>query len=73
MAMQLQAITSRPILANELLALRAIDAVNAELRARNEARIAEAKAALGKKYLLHPDNSPQKIAHRAVLDKQDND
>lgn len=69
--MQLQAVTSRPILADELLALRAIDAVNADLRARNEARVAEAKAALGKKYLLHPDNSPQKIVHRNVLDKRE--
>lgn len=71
MDMQLQAVNPRPIVADELLALRAIDAANAELRARNEARLIEAKIALGEKYVLHPCHSPLKMAHRNVLDKRE--
>lgn len=52
---------------DELLALREVDAKNSELRARNEARLAEAKAAMGTKYILHPANSPSKNDYKAVL------
>lgn len=37
--------------------LKAIDAANSELRARNEQRLKEAKEKMGAKYLLHPDNA----------------
>lgn len=37
--------------------LKAIDATNRELRERNEIRLAAAKAAMGRQYLLHPENS----------------
>lgn len=52
---------------SEILALREVDAKNAELRARNKERLVAAKAALGTKYLLHPDNAPEKTEYRAVL------
>ena len=55
------------LVSDELLALRAIDAVNAELRARNEARLAAFKVSMGEKYVLHPANSPQKNKYRTVL------
>ena len=52
---------------DEILALRAIDERNAELRARNAERLALAKAALGTKYVLHPDNAPKRQEYKAVL------
>ena len=55
------------LVSDELLALRAIDAVNADLRARNEARLAAFKVSMGEKYVLHPANAPQKNNYRAVL------
>lgn len=69
--MKLQEVKRRPILSSEFLALRALDDMNAELRARNEVRLAEAKIALGTKYLLHPANSPQRTEYRNVLDKRE--
>ena len=60
-------IRSRPIMADELHALRAIDVANSELRGRNEARVAAIKVSMGAKYLLHPDNAPKKVAHKGVL------
>jgi hypothetical protein len=52
---------------DELIALREVDRKNFELRARNEARLAEFKAAMGSKFLLHSDNAPTKHAYKAVL------
>lgn len=69
--MEMIAVHPRPIVSEELTALKLIDDVNAELRARNEIRLAEVKAAMGTKYLLHPDNAPKKNAHHNVLDKKE--
>lgn len=44
---------------DQLNALREIDNVNADLRARNLVRLAAAKEALGEKYILHPVHSPK--------------
>lgn len=52
---------------DELVALEAIDAKNAELRARNAERLAAAKLAMGEKYVLHPAHSPKKNDYKAVL------
>lgn len=52
---------------DEIVALKSLDACNAELRARNEARITAAKEAMGTKYVLHPANSPSKNTYKAVL------
>lgn len=52
---------------DEIFALRTIDQRNAELRARNAERLATAKAALGTKYVLHPDNAPKRQGYKAVL------
>jgi hypothetical protein len=52
---------------DEMAALREVDRANSELRARNEARLAEFKAAMGSKFLLHSDNAPVKHAYKAVL------
>jgi hypothetical protein len=52
---------------DEIFALREVDAKNADLRARNEARLAEVKAAMGSKFLLHSDNAPVKHEYKAVL------
>ena len=52
---------------DELDALKTVDQLNAELRGRNAARLVEAKAAMGAKYVLHPANSPKKTAYQAVL------
>jgi hypothetical protein len=52
---------------DQLDALKAIDARNAELRARNEQRLADMKAWLGTKYVLHPANSPKRQEYRTVL------
>lgn len=73
MEMTLQPIHKQPIIASELIALRAIDAVNAELRARNEERLKAVKEAMGERYVLHPANSPKKQSHKGVLDKKEND
>ncbi len=62
-----QVYRSRPIMADELHALRTVDELNADLRARNEARVAAIKVSMGAKYLLHPDNAPKKVAHKGVL------
>ena len=40
-----------------LKALQAVDAANQELRLRNAERLAAAKEAMGRKYLLHPENA----------------
>lgn len=40
-----------------LEALKRIDVANAELAARNAERLAAAKQAMGRKYLLHPENA----------------
>ena len=55
------------LVSDEMVALRAIDQRNAELRARNEMRLAELKQSMGEKYVLHPANAPQKNNYRAVL------
>jgi hypothetical protein len=49
-----------------MTALKAIDAVNTELRQRNDVRLAEAKLALGKKYLLHPENAMSREKFRKI-------
>lgn len=67
--MEMKAIVQRPIVSEELAALREIDVLNAELRARNELRLAEVKIAMGTKYLLHPANAPKRNAHHNVLDR----
>jgi len=41
-----------------------------EIRARNEIRVAEAKAALGTKWVLHPSNSPKKQPRKRVTCKK---
>lgn len=41
-----------------------------DLAARNEERLRNAKAQLGKKYLLHPDNQITKKKYRQELKKQ---
>ena len=41
-----------------------------DLAARNEERLHTAKAKLGKKYLLHPDNQITKKKYRQELKKQ---
>ena len=38
-----------------------------EIRARNEARVAIAKASMGTKWVLHPANAPKKIPQVPVL------
>lgn len=40
-----------------LAALQRVDVANTELRLRNEQRLAEKKAEMGRKYLLHPENA----------------
>lgn len=55
------------LVSDEMLALRAIDQRNADLRARNEARLAVFKVSMGEKYVLHPANAPQKNNYRTVL------
>lgn len=55
------------LVSDEILALRAIDQRNAELRARNEARLAAFKVSMGEKYVLHPANAPRKNNYRTVL------
>ena len=55
------------LISDEMLALRAIDQRNAELRARNEMRLAQVKLNMGEKYVLHPTNAPRKNNYRTVL------
>lgn len=55
------------LVSDEMLALRAIDQRNADLRARNEMRLAQVKTNMGEKYVLHPANAPRKTNYRAVL------
>lgn len=55
------------LISDEMLALRAIDQRNAELRARNEMRLAQVKINMGEKYVLHPANAPRKNNYRTVL------
>ena len=52
---------------DEMDALQAIDAKNAELMARNKERLDAVKLAMGTKYVLHPANSPKKQEYKAVL------
>lgn len=47
--------------------LKAIDTANAELRARNEHRLREAKEKMGAKYLLHPDNAMSKEKYAKIV------
>lgn len=49
------------LVSDDFEALRAIDAANSELIARNQARAATMKAELGANHLLHPDYAPTKI------------
>ena len=65
--MEMTKVYAAPMLAEEMIALRAIDAANAELRARNEARLFEFKESMGTKYLLHPDNAPKRQEYVHVL------
>lgn len=64
---QFQAVQKRPIMSDELFALRAIDAVNKELMERNAIRIARKKEEMGVKYVLHPSNAPRKQIATRVL------
>ena len=65
--MEMTAVPRHNITSSELLALRSLDERNQELRARNEARILEVKAAMGSKWVLHPSNAPAKQANNRVL------
>jgi hypothetical protein len=47
--------------------LKSVDQATAELRERNEARVAEIKKQMGRKFVLHPDNAPKKTRHKKVL------
>lgn len=51
----------------ELHLLKQIDKNTAELRERNAARVVAMKIAMGKKFLLHPDNSPRKRKEKRIL------
>ena len=59
------------MVSDEIVALKCVDAVNADLRARNEQRLYEVKKSMGAKYVLHPDNSPKKNEYKAVLQHTD--
>ncbi len=64
---QMTQVQKRPIMAQELHALRAIDKANAELMERNAIRVAKIKEQMGAKYVLHPANSPLKQTVQRVL------
>lgn len=62
-----QVVPRHDITSSGLKALRELDAKNAELRARNEMRIEQFKLSMGKRWVLHTDNAPEKTAYKAVL------
>ena len=47
--------------------LKQIDKSTQELRERNTKRAVAMKQAMGKKFLLHPDNSPLKREEKRIL------
>lgn len=55
------------MISEEFVAMRAVDQATAELRARNAQRVAEMKAKMGRKFVLHPDNAPRKSKYKKVL------
>lgn len=54
------------MISNRLKTFMSIDTSNAELRARNEERLKAVKEAMGKKWLLHPDNAMTKDKFRKI-------
>lgn len=55
------------MVSDEILAMRAMDEQNAELRERNQRRVEEAKLLMGKRWVLHPTNSPKRRKQHSVL------
>lgn len=54
------------MISNRLKTYMTIDAANVELRARNEERLKAAKEAMGKKWLLHPENAMSREKFRKI-------
>lgn len=54
------------MVSSSIEALQKIDEANKELRERNAQRLAEAKQAMGRKYLLHPENAMSREKYSAI-------
>jgi len=55
------------MVSTEMIIMREIDQETIELRERNQQRAEEAKLKMGKKFVLHPANSPRKIKEKRAL------
>ena len=54
-------------ISEEMQALKQISSATDELRKRNLERAQAMKMAMGKKFVLHPDNSPRRKKEKKVL------
>ncbi len=54
------------MVSSSIEALQKIDEANKELRERNAQRLAEAKQAMGRKYLLHPEKAMSREKYSAI-------
>ena len=54
-------------ISEEFAALKVISDGTEELRKRNLERVQAMKMAMGKKFVLHPDNSPRRKKEKKVL------